>query len=54
MTVVCGDSHTSTTAFAALAFGIGTSEVEHVPRHAVLSKKLKSMLVRADGRCQRA
>ena len=36
MTVVCGDSHTSTHgAFGALAHGIGTSEVEHVHRHAV-------------------
>jgi 3-isopropylmalate/(R)-2-methylmalate dehydratase large subunit len=52
MTVVCGDSHTSTHgAFAALAFGIGTSEVEHVlATQCLLSKKLKSMLVRADGR----
>jgi 3-isopropylmalate/(R)-2-methylmalate dehydratase large subunit len=52
MTVVCGDSHTSTHgAFAALAFGIGTSEVEHVlATQCLLTKKLKSMLVRADGR----
>jgi 3-isopropylmalate/(R)-2-methylmalate dehydratase large subunit len=51
MTVVCGDSHTSTHgAFAALAFGIGTSEVEHVlATQCLLTKKLRSMLVRADG-----
>jgi 3-isopropylmalate/(R)-2-methylmalate dehydratase large subunit len=50
MTVVCGDSHTSTHgAFAALAFGIGTSEVEHVlATQCLLIKKAKSMLVRAD------
>jgi 3-isopropylmalate/(R)-2-methylmalate dehydratase large subunit len=47
---VCGDSHTSTHgAFAALAFGIGTSEVEHVlATQCLLIKKAKSMLVRAD------
>ena len=52
MTVVCGDSHTSTHgAFAALAFGIGTSEVEHVlATQCLLIKKAKSMLVRVDGR----
>ncbi len=52
MTVVCGDSHTSTHgAFAALAFGIGTSEVEHVlATQCLLTKKARSMLVRADGR----
>ena len=52
MTVVCGDSHTSTHgAFAALSFGIGTSEVEHVlATQCLLLKKSKSMLVRADGR----
>ena len=51
MTVVCGDSHTSTHgAFAALAFGIGTSEVEHVlATQCLLTKKTKSMLIRADG-----
>ena len=51
MTVVCGDSHTSTHgAFAALAFGIGTSEVEHVlATQCLLLKKSKSMLVRVDG-----
>ncbi len=52
MTVVCGDSHTSTHgAFAALAFGIGTSEVEHVlATQCLMMKKAKSMLVRCDGR----
>jgi 3-isopropylmalate/(R)-2-methylmalate dehydratase large subunit len=52
MTVVCGDSHTSTHgAFAALAFGIGTSEVEHVlATQCLLLKKARSMLIRADGR----
>src|SRR5204863_9348922 len=52
MTVVCGDSHTSTHgAFACLAHGIGTSEVEHVmATQCLLIKKAKSMLIRADGR----
>ena len=52
MTVVCGDSHTSTHgAFAALAFGIGTSEVEHVlATQCLLMKKARSMQVRIDGR----
>jgi 3-isopropylmalate/(R)-2-methylmalate dehydratase large subunit len=52
MTVVCGDSHTSTHgAFAALAFGIGTSEVEHVlATQCLLTKKLKAMQIRVDGR----
>jgi len=52
MTVVCGDSHTSTHgAFGALAFGIGTSEVEHVlATQTLLAKKAKNMLVRVDGR----
>jgi len=52
MTVVCGDSHTSTHgAFAALAFGIGTSEVEHVlATQCLLMRKSRAMLVRADGR----
>ncbi len=51
MTVVCGDSHTSTHgAFAALAFGIGTSEVEHVLATQCLNlKKAKRMLVRVEG-----
>ncbi len=51
MTVVCGDSHTSTHgAFAALAFGIGTSEVEHVmATQCLLMKKVKAMQVVVDG-----
>lgn len=51
MTVVCGDSHTSTHgAFGALAFGIGTSEVEHVlATQTLLARKMKNMLVRVDG-----
>ncbi len=51
-TIVCGDSHTSTHgAFGALAFGIGTSEVEHVLATQCLSQfKSKTMLVRATGR----
>jgi 3-isopropylmalate/(R)-2-methylmalate dehydratase large subunit len=51
MTVVCGDSHTSTNgAFAALAFGIGTSEVEHVlATQSIMQKKSKSMLVKCEG-----
>lgn len=51
MTVVCGDSHTSTHgAFGALAFGIGTSEVEHVlATQCLIQKKSKSMLLRVDG-----
>ncbi len=51
MTVVCGDSHTSTHgAMAALAFGIGTSEVEHVMATQTLqAKKNKNMLVRVEG-----
>jgi 3-isopropylmalate/(R)-2-methylmalate dehydratase large subunit len=55
MTVVCGDSHTSTHgAFGALAFGIGTSEVEHVlATQTLLTKKSKNMLVRVDGRLPR-
>jgi len=52
MTVVCGDSHTSTHgAFGALAFGIGTSEVEHVlATQTLLMKKAKNMRIRVDGR----
>jgi 3-isopropylmalate/(R)-2-methylmalate dehydratase large subunit len=52
MTVVCGDSHTSTHgAFGALAFGIGTSEVEHVLATQTLQQmKPRRMLVRVDGR----
>jgi len=51
MTVVCGDSHTSTHgAFGCLAFGIGTSEVEHVlATQCLLTKQSKAMLVRVDG-----
>ena len=52
MTVVCGDSHTSTHgAFGALAFGIGTSEVEHVlATQTLLTKKAGNMLIKVDGR----
>ncbi|MBZ5670372.1 MAG: 3-isopropylmalate dehydratase large subunit [Acidobacteriia bacterium] len=52
LTIVCGDSHTSTHgAFGALAFGIGTSEVEHVLATQCLSQfKSKTMLVRVKGR----
>jgi 3-isopropylmalate/(R)-2-methylmalate dehydratase large subunit len=55
MTVVCGDSHTSTHgAFGALAHGIGTSEVEHVmATQTLLAKKAKNMLVRVEGVLQR-
>ncbi len=51
MTVVCGDSHTSTHgAFGALAHGIGTSEVEHVmATQTLLAKKAKNLLVRVEG-----
>ena len=51
MTVVCGDSHTSTHgAFGCLAHGFGTSEVEHVlATQCLLQKKAKRMLVRVDG-----
>ena len=51
MTVVCGDSHTSTHgAFGCLAHGIGTSEVEHVlATQTLLAKKSKSMLVQVEG-----
>ncbi|MDR1996490.1 3-isopropylmalate dehydratase large subunit [Azonexus sp.] len=52
MTVVCGDSHTSTHgAFACLAHGIGTSEVEHVlATQCLLQKKSKTMLIAVEGR----
>jgi 3-isopropylmalate/(R)-2-methylmalate dehydratase large subunit len=55
MTVVCGDSHTSTHgAFGALAHGIGTSEVEHVmATQTLLAKKAKNMLVRVEGSLQK-
>lgn len=51
MTVVCGDSHTSTHgALGALAFGIGTSEVEHVlATQCIIQKKARNMLVSVDG-----
>jgi 3-isopropylmalate/(R)-2-methylmalate dehydratase large subunit len=51
MTVVCGDSHTSTHgAFGALAHGIGTSEVEHVlATQCLLQKKSKTLLVKVEG-----
>ena len=52
MTVVCGDSHTATHgAFGALAFGIGTSEVEHVlATQCLLQRKSKTFQVRVDGK----
>lgn len=52
MTVVCGDSHTSTHgAFACLAHGIGTSEVEHVlATQTLIAKKSKSMLIKVEGK----
>ena len=52
MTIVCGDSHTSTHgAFGALAHGIGTSEVEHVlATQTLIQKKAKNMLVQVDGK----
>ncbi|MDB5752314.1 MAG: leuC [Ramlibacter sp.] len=52
MTVVCGDSHTSTHgAFGALAHGIGTSEVEHVmATQTLLARKAKNLLVQVDGK----
>jgi len=52
MTIVCGDSHTSTHgAFGALAFGIGTSEVEHtLATQTLLMKKSKNMLIKVDGK----
>jgi 3-isopropylmalate/(R)-2-methylmalate dehydratase large subunit len=51
MTIVCGDSHTSTHgAFGALAFGIGTSEVEHaLATQCLVLKKSKTLLVRVNG-----
>lgn len=55
MTVVCGDSHTSTHgALGALAHGIGTSEVEHVlATQCLVQQKMKNLLVRVDGKLQR-
>ena len=52
MTVVCGDSHTSTHgAFGALAHGIGTSEVEHVlATQTLLTRKAKNLLIQVDGK----
>jgi len=54
MTIVCGDSHTSTHgALGALAFGIGTSEVEHVlATQCLVQEKSKNMLIRVDGKLQ--
>ena len=51
MTIVCGDSHTATHgAFGALAFGIGTSEVEHVlATQTLLQRRAKNMLIQVDG-----
>ena len=51
MTVVCGDSHTSTHgAFGALAHGIGTSEVEHVlATQTLLARKAKNLLIKVEG-----
>ena len=55
MTVVCGDSHTSTHgAFACLAFGIGTSEVEHVlATQCLVAHKMKNMLLEVEGQLPR-
>src|SRR5688572_26669827 len=55
MTIVCGDSHTATHgAFGALAFGIGTSEVEHVlATQTLLQSKPKTMELRVDGKLGR-
>ena len=55
MTVVCGDSHTSTHgAFGCLAHGIGTSEVEHVlATQCLLQKKSKTLLIKVDGQLGR-
>ena len=52
MTIVCGDSHTSTHgALGALAHGIGTSEVEHVmATQCLIQRKMKNMLIRVDGK----
>ncbi|NQU21361.1 MAG: 3-isopropylmalate dehydratase large subunit [Candidatus Nealsonbacteria bacterium] len=56
MTIVCGDSHTATHgAFGALAFGIGTSEVEHVlATQTLLQNKPKTLEIRVDGRLSHA
>ena len=52
MTVVCGDSHTATHgAFGALAFGIGTSEVEHVlATQTLIQRKSKNMKIEVQGK----
>ena len=54
MTIVCGDSHTATHgAFGALAFGIGTSEVEHVlATQTLIQKPAKNMLINVEGKLQ--
>ena len=54
MTIVCGDSHTATHgAFGALAFGIGTSEVEHVyATTTLIQKPAKNMLINLEGELQ--
>ncbi len=54
MTLVCGDSHTATHgAFAALAHGVGTSEVEHVlATQCLIQRKMKNLLIQVDGRLQ--
>ena len=49
MTIVCGDSHSYTRAFGALAHGIGTSEVEHVLATQTLIQKSKNMKVEVNG-----
>ena len=55
MTIVCGDSHTATHgALGALAFGIGTSEVEHVmATQCLVQRKYKNMLIKVDGDLQK-
>src|SRR3546814_10561029 len=55
MTVVCGDSHTSTHgAFGALAHGIGTSEVEHVlATQCLMTRKSQAILIRVNGQLGR-
>ena len=54
MTLVCGDSHTATHgAFAALAHGVGTSEVEHVlATQCLIQRKMKNLLIQVDGQLQ--
>ena len=55
MTLVCGDSHTATHgAFAALAHGVGTSEVEHVlATQCLIQRKMKNLLIQVDGKLQK-